>query len=91
MSLTNEHNQLHNQIWNCSCMPLNQDYCKDCQKAVITFMNTYGAGNLTRDILVENLQKEISVKGKEIDSLKLRLQEKIIRVDELKEELKASK
>ncbi len=56
------HKELHNKIFNCNkCCPvgIKDVYCKDCQKAVIDFMNKYGAGVLTRDEMFEELKGRI--------------------------------
>ncbi len=55
------HKELNKKIFGCGCCPLNErnKYCDNCQKAVVDFMNKYGAGVLTRDELVEELEKHI--------------------------------
>ncbi len=88
------HVQLHKLIYDCtnrndSCKPWSRgvDYCKGCQKAVIDFMNKYGAGVLTNDIVIEDLLKDNVKLAKENMSLKNKLEAKIKRVEELKSQL----
>lgn len=82
-----EHKELHEKIWNCKCMPLKpgSEYCLDCEQAVVGFMNKYGAGELTRDLLVDELKKKINKLEKENVSLSKSLEERRARVVELKE------
>jgi len=89
MNYEKEHKELHEKIWNCKCKPylkINK-YCKDCQEEIIKFLNKYGAGVLTNDLKIEELEKKNNKLEKENQSLSQHLQEKIKRVEELKEEL----
>lgn len=83
------HEELHKSIFGCECKPWRKGihYCDKCQKDVIDFMNTYGAGVLCRDEEIEYFKKESSKLYKEKLSLIKRLGEKIKRVEELKKEL----
>lgn len=84
------HEILHQSIFNCGCKPWRKGihYCDKCQKDVIDFMNTYGAGVLCRDKELEYARKEVSKLYKEKLSLIKRLEEKIKRVEELKSQIK---
>ena len=91
-----EHKELHNKIWNCKnekCNPVLRgvNYCKDCQKVIIDFMNKYGAGVLTRDKQVEDLQDKIRKLELERNSLDKKFLEKIKKVEELKQTIKVLK
>lgn len=68
---TNAHKELHNKIYDCGCCPLSEkeEYCDDCKKAVIDFMNKYGAGVLTRDELIESLKKILGEKISQLAKL----------------------
>ncbi len=81
-----EHKNLHERIWNCGCLPIapGSNYCEGCQKDVIDFMNNYGAGELTQDIRIEDLELKVDKLKKENEGLKIQLDEKIKRVEELK-------
>lgn len=84
------HTKLHKQIYDCKCIPLplgTKPYCNDCQKAVVDFMNKYGAGVLCRDEEIELMLKSNIKLIKENDSLKKKLELKTKRVEELKEEV----
>lgn len=85
------HMILHKQIYECKCKPWRKgvDYCDNCQKAVVDFMNEHGAGVLTNDIVIEGLLKDCVKLAKENMSLKKRLEVKIRRVEELKEKVKS--
>ena len=77
-----EHKKLHKQIYNCKCLPIGKkdSYCEACQKAVIDFMNVYGAGALTRDEYIYDLNKE----NKELKNDEIALQERLkIKVKEV--------
>lgn len=83
------HEDLHKKIYDCNCKPhLNPwIYCNKCQGAIIDFMNKYGAGILTRDIELEELEKSNDKICKENRSVKEKLDSKIKRVEVLKEGL----
>ena len=66
-----EHKELSKKIFKCSCIPIGKNYCKECQEAVIEFMNKYGAGTLTRDLLAYDLKKE----NEELKNTQLAFQE----------------
>ena len=87
------HTKLHKQIYECGCKPWRRgvDYCEKCQKAVVDFMNKYGAGILANDIVIEDLLKDNVKVSKENISLKKRLDAKIKRVEELKKLLPSPK
>jgi len=83
------HKELHKKIYDCVCKPYLKPhkYCDDCKKNVTDFMDMFGAGVLTRDEKVEELQKEnLKLKG-ELSVIQKKLEEKIKRVEELKKEL----
>lgn len=82
-----EHAELHKKIWDCSCTPYLKDwkYCQKCKDAVLEFMDEFGAGVLTNDLKIEGLENKCSKLEKENKSLNQRLQDKIKRVEELKE------
>lgn len=81
-----EHKELHKRIYGCDCKPwLNErDYCEKCQGYVISFMNQFGAGVLTRDIEIENLRKTSKKLDMEIASLRKKLEHKTKRLEEIK-------
>ena len=69
-------------------MPLGEiPYCDNCQKAVVDFMNKFGAGTLTRDPEREALQKSVKFLTEETAGLKAKLEAKNRRVEELKAQL----
>lgn len=80
------HKILHTKIYKCECKPYLKDegYCGVCENEILEFMNKYGAGVLTNDILIEELQKKITKLTKENNSLSFKLELKIKRVEELK-------
>ena len=63
MNIEKEHKELHKIIYECKCTPIGGNYCENCEKAVIDFMNKHGAGTLTQDILIESLKKRVSELG----------------------------
>ncbi len=63
MNNEEEHRGLHKRIYECKCMPMKENYCKNCEKAIVDFMNKHGAGALTQDTLIENLKKRVSELG----------------------------
>lgn len=80
------HKELHKTIYDCDCKPYLKpwEYCDNCKNAVLKFMDTHGAGVLTRDEDIEELAKLYSKALKLNVSLEKRLDEKIKRVEELK-------
>ena len=82
------HKELHKRIYDCECKPWRRgvNYCENCQKAVIDFMNKYGVGVLCRDEEVEILLKGNMRLIKDNEILKTKLEKKIKRVEELKRE-----
>ncbi len=81
------HEKLHNAIFNCDCKPWRklESYCDKCHAAVIKFMEDFGAGVLTRDMELYELSKGYAKLLRTNVSLEKRLDEKIKRVEELKE------
>ena len=78
-----EHKELTTQIFNCKiCLPVlkNDKYCKNCKDAVLDFIDKYGAGVLTNDLVIMELKREI----KSLRSSNIVYMDKI---EELKEEL----
>ena len=90
MTSEKEHRELHDKIWNCPCLPdlVGADYCLECQKNVLNFLNKYGAGELTNDSLLDILQAGIQRKDKEIILLRAKLEQKIKDYDKLKKAVK---
>ena len=65
------HKILDNKIRNCGCCPLGKEkYCKNCEKVVIDFMNKYGAGVLTRDEFIQELEAEVFGLGNALEDYK---------------------
>ncbi len=85
------HIVLHHKIVSCKCQPWRKgiDYCRKCQYAVIEFMNNYGSGVLTNDITIEELLKDNIQLDKDNNSLRIKLEAKIKRVEELKKCVKS--
>ena len=86
------HKGLHKEIYDCSCKPYLSpwEYCEKCKNAVLEFMQKYGAGVLTRDEEVEDLQKAFNTAMIKVGSLKQKLEEKIQRVEKLKDKLETA-
>lgn len=80
------HKLLYKVIYDCDCKPWRkrESYCSKCHANVIMFMDTYGAGVLTRDIELDELLKKYSKLLKTNLALNKRLESKIKRVEELK-------
>ena len=80
------------QVYRCKCMPLGKNnYCEDCHKVVINFMDEYGLGNLEQDILIEKLNKQINLLDGKVNNLnkalKAEREETNKKVEWLKEEI----
>lgn len=83
------HKELHKKIYDCDCKPWSNgvDYCEKCQYAVIKFMNQYGAGVLTRDEEVDDLQEAFNTAMIEVGNLKQKLEGKITKYEKLKKNI----
>lgn len=82
------HEELHKKIYDCKrCCPTgNEKYCGNCKKAILDFMDKYGAGVLTRDEIFEELQDKIKNLEKENKKLTKKLAEKIKQLELRKKE-----
>ncbi len=83
------HKELHKKIFNCKCLPISpgSKYCENCQTAVIEFMNEYGAGVLTNDMVIEELKHKISKLVNENISLNNKFKDIVQKYDKLKASL----
>ena len=52
------HKELDKKIKSCTCLPIShgEKYCEECHDLVIGFMDKYGAGVLTRDEHLKDLE-----------------------------------
>ena len=80
------HKELHNKIWDCKCKPYLRPwkYCKNCKKVVLDFLDKYGAGTLTNDLKIDELQETNAKLVKENKSLSQKLEAKSRKYEELK-------
>ncbi len=87
------HKELENKIKGCkNCCPIDkfECYCDDCLKALVDFANRHGAGVLTRDEHLEELEGEVFGLGNALKDYKEENKKLKHKIKELKQELKLS-
>ncbi len=87
MMQSQAHKELHEKIWNCPCLPVSREtkYCNKCHKAVTDFMDKHGAGELTNDLLIEQLESKINLLEEQFEKEHIGREKAQAKVVELKE------
>ena len=79
--------ELSKTIRKCDCKPylIESEYCKNCTKTIIDFMNDRGAGVLLGELEIEELKKEttdINNTNKSLRAQLQKLQEKVRKLED---------